>query len=91
MVEENGELEVHPTSGRTFGDYPNYNGLEELLNILRQCFHGAEDFKQAIRFVEAHYPKSQIDHHFNDGRCKIPKHFSYTSRSNVRGCPLIAV
>ena len=79
MDEENPEIEVHPTAGRTFGDDPDYNEFRDLINNPWQPFYCAEDFKQAIRFVEAHYPKSQIDRHFNEGGCKIPEHFSYTS------------
>jgi len=79
MDKEIPEIEVHPTAGRTFGDDPDYNEFQDLIDNPWQPFYCAEDFKQAIRFVEAHYPKLQIDCHFNEGGCKIPEHFSYTS------------
>jgi len=79
MDEENPKIEVHPMAGRTFGDDPDYNEFRDLINNPWQPFYCAEDFKLGIRFVEAHYPKSQIDRHFNQGGCKIPEHFSYTS------------
>jgi hypothetical protein len=66
-------------AGRTFGDDSDHNEFRDLLNNLWQPFYCAEEFKQAIRFVEAHYPKSQNNRHFNEGGCKIPEHFSYTS------------
>jgi len=79
MDEENPEIPVHPTAGRTFGDDPNYTEFRKLIKYPWQLFCCADDFKQAIRFVKAHYPRSQIDRHFNEGGCKIPEHFSYTS------------
>ena len=79
MYKENPGIKGHPIAGRTFGDDPDYNEFRDLINNLWQLFYCAEDFKQAIRSVEAHFPKSQIDHHFNEGGCKIPEHFSYTS------------
>ena len=80
MDEENPEIEVHSTAGRTFGDDPDYNEFRDLISTRWQPFYFADDFQQAIRFVKAHYPKSQIDRHFNEVGCKIPEHFSYTSR-----------
>jgi len=79
MHEEFPEIKVHSTPGSTFGDDPDYNEFRDLIDNPWHSFHYAEDFKQAIRFVEAHYPKSQIDRHFKEGGCKIPEHFSYTS------------
>jgi len=79
MDKENPEIKIHSKVGRTFGDNPDYNEFRDLINNPWQHFYCAEDFKQAISFVEAHYPKSQIDHHFNEGGCKIPGHLSYTS------------
>jgi hypothetical protein len=78
--EKNPEIEVHSTTGRNFGDDPAYNEFRDLVNNPWQTFYCAEDFTQAIRFVEAHYPKSQIDRQLNEGGCKIPEHFSYSSR-----------
>jgi len=77
--EVNPEIEVHPTAGRNFGDDPDYNEFWDLIYNLWQPFYCAEDFKLAIRFVEAHYPKSQIDRRFNEGGWKITDHFSYNS------------
>jgi len=79
MDEENRQMKVHPMAGKTFSDDPNYNEFRDLIHNPCQHFHSANDFKQAIRFVEAHYPKSQIDRHLNEGRCNIPEHFSYSS------------
>jgi len=79
MDEENPEIEVHPMARSTFGDDPDYNEFRDLINNPWQQFYCAKDFKQAIRFVKAHYPKSQIDCHFKEGGCNIPEHFSYTS------------
>jgi hypothetical protein len=80
MDEENPEMEVHPMAGRTFSDDPGYTEFRDLINYPWQPLYCAEDFKRAIRFVEAHYTKSQIDRHFNAGGFKIPEHCSYTSR-----------
>jgi len=79
MDEQNPEMELHPTAGRTFFDDPDYNEFQDLTYNLWQLFYSANDLKQAIRFFESHYPESQIDRHFNEGRCKIPEHFSPTS------------
>lgn len=79
MDEEPPEFEVDPTAERTFGDDPEYNEFRGLINNLWHPFHCAEVFKQAIKFVEAHYPKSHIVRHCIEGECNIPDHFSYTS------------
>jgi len=62
-------------AGMRFGDDPDYNEFRDLINTPWQPFYCTEDSKQAIRFVKAYYPKSQIDRHFNEGGCKIPEHF----------------
>jgi hypothetical protein len=79
MDKEHLDIEVNPMAGRTFCDDPDYNDFRDIINNPWQPFYCPEDFKQAIRFVEAHYPKSHIDRHFNEGGCKIPEYFSYTS------------
>jgi len=79
MDKENPEIKVPPTAGRTFGDDSYYIEFWNHINILWQLLNCAGDFKQAIRFVKAHYPTSQIDHDYNEDGCKIPEHFSYTS------------
>jgi len=75
MDKENPEIEVHPTAGRTCGDDPDYNEFRDLINNLWQPFHCAEDFKQAIRFLEAHYPKSQIDRRLMKAVARFPRTF----------------
>jgi len=80
MDEEDPEIKVYHTAGRTFDDDPDYNEFRDLMNNPSQPIYCAKDCNQAIRLVEAHYPKSQLDCHFNEGRWKIPDHFSYTSR-----------
>jgi len=77
--EGNPEPEVRPTAGRAFGDNPDYNESRDIFNTLWQPIYCAEDFKQAIRFVKVHYPKSHIDHHFNEGGCNIPEQFPSTT------------
>jgi hypothetical protein len=79
MDEENLETKVHRTVVRTLGDDPDYIKFRHLINTSWQPFYSATDCKQAIRFVEAYYPKSQIDPHFNRGGCRISEHFSYTA------------
>jgi len=79
MDEENLEIEVYPMAGRTFSDDPDCNEFQDLINNPWQPLNCAEDLKQAIWFINAHYPKSQIDLHFDKGRWKIPMHFAYLS------------
>jgi len=79
MDEENWEIQVYPTVGRTSSDVPDYDEFRDPINNPWQPFRRAKDFKQAIKFVEAHYHKSQIDRHLNAGGCKIPEHVSYTT------------
>jgi hypothetical protein len=66
-------------AGKTFSDDPDYYECRDLNNNPSQLFHRPEDFHQAIRFIEAHYLKSQIDRQFNDAKCMIPEQCSYTS------------
>jgi len=79
MDEENPEIKVYSTPRRTFCDNSYYTEFWHLINNPWLPSYYTEDFKLAIRFVEAHFPKPQIDYHFNEGWCKIPEYFSYTS------------
>ena len=79
MDDNHPEFNVHPTAGTTFGDAPEYHEFQDHIKNPWQPYQCAEEFKQAIRFVKAHYPNWKIDPHFNKGRFKIPKHCSYTS------------
>lgn len=78
MDVETPDTDVHPTAGRTISNDPNYNEFQDLINNLWQPWYCAEDFTQAIRFVDAHYLKSRMDRLMNEGRCKDPNHYSYT-------------
>jgi len=80
IEEDNQDIEVQPTAGQSFAEYPNYNELQHLINNQWQLFCCSEDVKQPIVFGETYYPKSPIDHYFNFSRYKIPEQFSYTSR-----------
>jgi len=80
MDKENPEIKVYPTAASTFSDDPEDNEFRALINNLWLPFHCTEYFKQAITSFKAHYPQSRYDRHFNEGRCKILKHFSSASR-----------
>jgi len=78
MDKENPEIEVHSTAVRTLGDHFDYNESRDLIYNPWQPYCFPKDLKQAIRFIETHYRKSQMDRHFNCEGCKIPEHFSYS-------------
>lgn len=79
MDEDNPEIELHPMAGRTFRDNPVHNEFLVFIKSLWQPLYYPENCKQAIRFIEVQYPKSQIGHHFNEGGCNITEHCSDTS------------
>jgi len=72
MNKENLESEVYPTARRIFSDDSDYNEFQDLNNTLSRPSPWAAYFKQAIRFLNVHNPKSQIDLHLNEDGWKIP-------------------
>jgi hypothetical protein len=68
----------HETAGRAYGDVPNYDSTELHANPWAP-FKSADDFQQADRFVQAATPKTHINSHFNEGGCKNPQDYSYSS------------
>jgi len=80
---KNPKIDIHHTAGRTFSDDSNFCEFRDLINNRWQPFYCSDNFKQTIRCVEAHLPNAQIGHHFNEGRCKVPKHFCYTSERTM--------
>lgn len=78
MDKEDPGMVVHHRSGTTVLDDPDDKAFQDFINNHRQHLDCAEDFKQSISFIQAHYPKFQIDCHLKEGGRKIPEHCSYT-------------
>ncbi|KAF8535950.1 hypothetical protein BDD12DRAFT_891369 [Trichophaea hybrida] len=77
--DEENTTTYHPTAGRVHGDVENYEHWHGLKQDPWRPFITPEEFLQARRFVESHTSKNHIRRHFNEGGCKNPEQFSYTS------------
>jgi len=76
--EEYPNSNITPHSGRTLGDHSDNNKYWNLISIQLEPTNWPDILKQTIRFIEAYYPKWQIDWHFDNGVYKTSEHISST-------------